>query len=203
MKLFGKPEIFEALLETPAAKAVIAAEAKRIADERRKNAADLEALHNRAGAAFQENLREDEEAVKACKAAEAALKAAGQRLVAIRTKRAGSAYELQRERDRLEAALIGSADPAIDAFVREMWTQWELAQKTPARIIEETLRNPNTGRVVHTSRPDGITPFQRMTAIRTAIAAAEEMKLESDQSSVPARLDKLRQALPTVGAPRE
>ena len=75
------------LRKDPKIKAALAADEQRIARERRENASLLAALHNRAGAAFQQHVRAEEEAIKAAKEAHAALQEAGRHLMAVRARR--------------------------------------------------------------------------------------------------------------------
>jgi len=45
-----------------------------------------------------------------------------------------------------------------------------------------------------------VRPAERVQAIRQAIASAETLSLEPDQAGVAAKLEALRDSLPTIGA---
>jgi hypothetical protein len=65
--------------------------------------------------------------------------------------------------------------------------------------IREIL-NVNTGAKTRIANPV-VTARIRLEAIREARAKAEGLKLEADQTGVPAKIAEMRAALPTIGEP--
>jgi hypothetical protein len=97
----------------------------------------------------------------------------------------------------METQLAETASPEIVPFIIDMWALWENCFKQFAfdHSIETTglLGSKNT-----ITRNNKNSVQARQEAIRSAIDTAEAMRLEPDQSAVPARLQELRQNLPAI-----
>jgi hypothetical protein len=139
---------------------------------------------------------------------DAAVKAAREAEILWRQK-ADLAYELQAELSaahalhgnelaRLESQLAETASPEISIFISEMRLAWDECFSKLEVHHEAQPENVITRRSERSTRTNQVSLLARQTAIREAIAAAESMRLEPDQSTVSVRLQELRQNLPSI-----
>jgi hypothetical protein len=102
------------------------------------------------------------------------------------------------EFQKLEAQLIETASPEIAIFLSDMRDEYEKCFKQFAfRNSTETV-NHITGKRAVTNTNNRASVMARQEAIRDAQADAEGIRLEPDQSTVSARLQELRNNLPTI-----
>jgi hypothetical protein len=188
------------LRETAPFKAALESQERAAADKRKASAAALTKLEIEAGATFAAFEAERPKVVAELEEARVAMLKASQRAAEYQAKRDGRAANNDRERGILEQQLIDTASPAIAAFVDAMHDAWTETLRRPPRRLESVKRNPNTGKIEHTVTVTGVTPAERAKAIRTVIEAAEALRLEADQSGVPAKLEALRKSIPDIGA---
>lgn len=143
------------------------------------------------------------EAIAEFKAAEKTLIAAQNKVAKARAEKTGASFAFSNRHDELTCELAETADPAIAEFVKWTWDEFARMQKVPfyPSGAGNRVKNELTG-LWHDApdpEPSGRDRFlARMSGLREARAAAEEMVLEADQGDVPARLQALRDALPKV-----
>ena len=99
---------------------------------------------------------------------------------------------------RLESQLAETASPLIGPFILDMQLMWENCLKQH-EVRHATVTVNIIGQKTVSSKSNKSAIFARQEAIRDAIKAAESMRLEPDQASVPERLQQLRNALPAIG----
>jgi len=128
--------------------------------------------------------------------------------IAWRTE-ADRAYELQaalssasslhqQELAQLEGQLAETASPEVSIFIAEMRALWEdCFSKYQVHHEIETV-NQVTRRRERRTRSNQESVQARQTAIREAIAVAEAMRLEPDQTHVSVRLQQIRNELPAI-----
>jgi hypothetical protein len=102
------------------------------------------------------------------------------------------------ELQKLESQLIETASPEIAIFISDMRDEWEKCLKRFAFHNSVETANVITGRKVDVTVNNKKSVMARQEAIRDAQTAAEGMRLEPDQSTVSARLQKLRNELPAI-----
>jgi hypothetical protein len=102
------------------------------------------------------------------------------------------------EQQKLEAQLIETASPEIAIFLSDMRDEWEKCFKQFAFHSSTETENRITGKKSTITVNNRASVMARQEAIREAQAAAEAMRLEPDQSTVSARLQKLRNELPAI-----
>ena len=83
-------------------------------------------------------------------------------------------------------------------FLSDMRDEFEKCFKRFAFHNSVETVNQITGRKEHVNANNKKSVMARQEAIRDAQAAAEGMRLEPDQSTVPARLQDLRNNLPAI-----
>jgi hypothetical protein len=141
-------------------------------------------------------------------AAEAAMEKLRQarQMLAIAEKEAAAAigakatagYAFTARHDQLTAQLRDGAEPRIAQWIGEMLTELETTRKRfQYSEIYPTL-NQVTGIKKRVVVNNAESVAKRARAIMDAIEAAEALKLEADQTVVPARLGALAAALPVV-----
>jgi len=108
------------------------------------------------------------------------------------------AHQLDARFDEATRVLLETSDPSIALFISEMMDAWADTRKMTRIGPEIRSRNVITGKVNVSIESNSVSVKDRLKAIRNAIQQAEEMKLDVDQSSVPERLQKLRNELPVV-----
>jgi hypothetical protein len=111
-----------------------------------------------------------------------------------------ASFTYDASRNRIEHELRRTASPAIALFVGEMRDAWHKTKNTTVQIQARPILNFVTGKISEAIATNAASLAVRMRAIRSAIATAENLALEADQSDIDLRLEKLRQALPAVGA---
>lgn len=123
-------------------------------------------------------------------------------------RKADQAYEFQskmsagwsvhgNELARLEAQLAETASSEIVPFISEMLSMADDCFRQ--REVHQAVTVVNIlGEKSSAERSNSSSVLARRAAIREAIEAAEKMRLEPDQSSVPERLQQLRQSLPAI-----
>jgi hypothetical protein len=189
------------LSQTPAFKAAVAERDAAGVLHRRGLIATIKKLERQAERDFHEQHASIDSAFALLKERETALIAARHALNLANVQRSTASYRYTRERDAIEAELIESANPAIDAFVSEMRDAVDLTRKMIG-YVERIERNEITGKGRHVVISNTEAIKARIAAINTAIERAQELRVtEADQSVVPAQLEKLRAGLPIVSQP--
>lgn len=192
--------VLEALLQSPQAMALADKQARDVSARRKALVTQRGEVEAQAIASWNANSKALEDAVRKHEAAKAAVRDAEREVAAAATRRSSGSAQVAASIERIEAELRATSSPLIAEFIAQMWIQWEATQKTLPITTSEIVRNPNTGtRAVVAGKPV-ILPKHRMEAIREVIAAAEGLKLEADQSQVPAKLAEMKASLPIVGA---
>jgi hypothetical protein len=102
------------------------------------------------------------------------------------------------ELQKLETQLIETASPEIAIFLSDMRDEFEKCFKRFAFQNSTETVNAITGRKATVNSNNRASVMARQEAIRDAQAGAEAMRLEPDQSTVPARLQELRNNLPAI-----
>ena len=133
--------------------------------------------------------------------AAAGLKAAQMEMQKLVSARSYEAFDYCNKIEALEKELYTSSSNLIDNFVERMWFEWERSQKIPFPVSGTEVVHFSTGKKEFVAGPLLITPPMRVDAIRGAIASAQGLRLEPDQSVVAERLAALEAGLPIVGAP--
>lgn len=111
----------------------------------------------------------------------------------------GSAsHTFSTEQLKLEAQLAETASPEIAIFITDMRDLWHDCLKKFAFHNHTETANRATGHKVVINSNNKASVVARQQAIDAAKDAAEAMRLEPDQSSVPARLQEIRNNLPAI-----
>jgi hypothetical protein len=101
---------------------------------------------------------------------------------------------------QIEGQLAETASPEISMFISDMRTLWEdCFAKYDVRHETETV-NQITRRRERRTMTNQESVQARQTAIREAIAAAEAMRLDPDQTHVAVRLQEIRNNLPAIAS---
>jgi hypothetical protein len=163
---------------------------------RRQLAGELTALDGPRGAEFREGQSRLDKAIAEQAAAQRAVITAANKLGAVRAECARTSAAHAARHDELEQELRASCHPAIAPFIVDMKSLWDGIRKyrPPAPTVTTTLSGE---KIVKGIDVQSVT-LARITAIRDAIAAAEDLALEPDQAQVPARLEELRRGIPTL-----
>lgn len=133
------------------------------------------------------------------KIAEAKLAEARVAASSARMAKTQASFGFTAEHDAIERELRDTCSPEIGLFITEMRDEWDRTLKLTPEISVDTITNQITGSRVRIETGRGTASIlARVAAIREAIATAEEMKLEADQSSVSMLLQELRQNLPAA-----
>jgi hypothetical protein len=171
--------------------------AARTAAERKKLSEALEQLDGVAGPDFQKWQIRLSAAIADYRAAEQKMHDAARTLNEMRGTATATLFSAQTQREQLAAKLRTTCHPAIAPFIAEMRDAWSAVEKlrAPAPIV---TRNEVTNAVTVSGISIGADVRRRIEAIRSAIEAAEAMKLDADQSKIPERLEKLKSGLPGV-----
>ena len=143
-----------------------------------------------------------DDALGACaarvKEAEEALKKAVEAHRVAYVARSNATARFDTQRGQLEARLVETAAPEIDAFCREMLDEWERVRSVGSTIVP-ARRN------WHGAMEGGSSNFEsvsaRLRALQAAPQQAEELKLRAlDREELAAELDRIRGAVPQVEA---
>lgn len=188
--------LLAALEPTEAAQAALADLAQAELQDREGLVRSLQALVARAEKEIPQLSTLVTKAVAAQRSAEAALLKAKLAVdEAVRT-RADASFAFDTERQAIERSLSAGASSAIDDFIREMHTV--LCEKIPQPhlIDSRSEKHPITGRRSEYRETNKRAIEAFLAAAREAVAEAEDMRLEADQSTVPERLAALRETLP-------
>jgi hypothetical protein len=100
----------------------------------------------------------------------------------------------------LESQLAETASPEISIFIYDMRLAWDECFSKFEVHHDVEKENIITRSRERSTRTNVVTLKARQTAIRDAIASAEAMRLEPDQSTVSVRLQELRQNLPSIAS---
>ncbi len=107
------------------------------------------------------------------------------------------------QRDAIEHELRKTASPLLAAFISEMLSEHARTRNMTLTVEAGIARNHVTGKgYFHPGKSNSSQIAARLRACRTGISTAEDMKLVADQSDVSAELQKIRDALPSVRAPK-
>jgi hypothetical protein len=99
---------------------------------------------------------------------------------------------------KLEGQLIETASPEIAMFLSDMRDEMDKTYKRFVFHNSKEVVNRVTGTKADVTVNNLASVQARQDAIREAQAAAENMRLEPDQSTVTARLQELRSTLPAI-----
>lgn len=175
--------------------------AERARTARRKELADQLAARTASNAKAWPRLVEAEaEAIKAVRAAEAALAVERDKLHAANLARHNEAADYTATRADLEAELLKTASPKIFEFIA--WAREDIeASRRAFAFMSRAFRNPVTLRqdVETVNNRDSI--LRRIAALNDGIDAAHDLALRADQSSVEEEIAKIRAALPKITQP--
>ncbi len=199
MSFMTKDKLLDALLSSPAAKAVAEKHASEIAGRRTELAEKLKALEKEASETFLRGEKAQAAAYNAVLGAEKAYREAKERLAKLLAERSAESWRLGHAIEGCEAELRETASPAIGDFILEMRELHDETLKVLNVPEGIAVRNRNTGRMVYERGPRRIQPADRAQAIREVIAKAEALKLEAKQDNVANALSALRQSLPVIG----
>jgi hypothetical protein len=132
------------------------------------------------------------------RAAEIAWRQKADRACEIQSKLSADSATFTNDVAKAEAHLAETASPEILPFIADMWSLWEDAAKQIAtrEVAETSVRLLDRTKILQVSNRTSV--LARREAIRDAIEAAENMRLEPDQSTVSARLQELRHNLPAI-----
>lgn len=194
--------VLDALRRAPAVEKAVADRAAAIVAERKALVARLAEIEDGAPArryldAVKRTEKLAEEADKAHRAFEAAKlafdQAYAERVIASQT--------IATERTEVIAQLHAGADnTAIDAFVH--WARIELTTTRKAiDAREQVTENKITGARNFTVESNSALVAARVLSLNEAITEAEDLRLLPDQSSVPAKLQELRNRIPRAVSP--
>jgi len=172
--------------------------AAQLLAKRKGLAAELRKLEREAEKEFPKLRTAVEAAAAEVHAAESVLDLAREKYRAAASAVSAGSFGHSRSRDELELELRATAAPEIDAFIRSAWEEWESLAKQASTSMEIS-RHRVTGRRREVGSSNTASINARRQALRHVIAAAEELKLEPiEPASIPARLAKLRDELPSV-----
>lgn len=175
-----------------------AEKAQLIAEERKIAAQLREKLESQQEKEYLEMAAALDEQFKAVQAAEAALRDAKIAYGRLFGQQQGRKSNLDLQVNDLSAQLRRTCDPSISLFISDMLDElaYGLQQfRVSPEIVEQ---NSATGATRRRVESNAASVNARAKAIREAIDAAEQMKLEADQSKVPERLQEMRNGLPAV-----
>ena len=197
----NEARVLSQLLETPQAKAIADADAKKIAKARTELAARREEIEAHAETRHHQFYGRDlPKLLAAVAAAQDQLKAAKAAQALIAFEKAAADHAAATELQKIESQLTETAHPAIDTAVAQLRDLLDVALKTPVVESSTTVINQITGKRTTVAGRPLVTPAMRAQAIRSAIAEAMSFKLQPDQSGVPARLEEIRTSLPQIGS---
>jgi hypothetical protein len=190
-----------ALLATPAARALVVDREKKVAAERTRNANAMEMLQADAAESYHAHIPKMEAAMDKVHKLESALRAARGELGQILRDRGVESWRADLHLSALENELRKTSDPQIDEFLRELEDAAGATMRATPIPDGRVLVNQNTGKKTVVNDRPLVTARMRLEAIREARAKAEGLKLEADQTGVPAKLAEMRAGLPIVGEP--
>lgn len=139
-----------------------------------------------------------EAAIEEARAAEIRWREASNNAQRAQNALSSASHNFSSEQIRLENQLVETANPEITLFLSEMYEELEKALKSFAFHHHIETKNVITGSKTVITVNNKTSVLSRREAIREAIAAAEAMRLDPDQSAVSERLQELRQALPAI-----
>ena len=191
-------EFVDLLKRSPDGRRIVEGEAARVVDERKRLVDALRALDAKAPSEFTKLDKAVTAAIADVRAAEIALKAANETLRLAGLAKSGASLAYDSERLRIEAALRDSpAAKQIDGFCSEML---DALYATSAQHEGGYIFDTPLGGGDHVRR--GYTNWEsvraRLDAIHRALAEAEALRLEADQSNLELALQALRAGLPAV-----
>lgn len=164
---------------------------------RKTVAGKLEKIEAAATERFPKMRSELEAAIKEAREAEIAWRRKADRAFDLQSKSSAESSLHGIEVGRLQGQLAETASPEIVPFVADMWSLWEdCLKRFEVHHAVETVNILGKKGAVTQNNKESI--LARQEAIRDAIAAAEAMRLEPDQSTVSVRLQELRQNLPAI-----
>jgi hypothetical protein len=176
-----------------------AAEKSRHVTAFRKTAAEkLAKLEAGADASFPKLRTAREAAIAKATAAEIEWRKACDAAQQAQRDLSSASHKFSTEQSKLEGQLIETASPEIAIFLSDMRDEWEKCFKQFAFHNSVETVNVIIGRKADVTVNNRKSVMARQEAIRDAQAAAEAMRLEPDQSTVPARLQDLRNNLPAI-----
>jgi len=189
--------LLDRLEKTPEFRKLTAQAAVQDLVERREHVAEIERLRAEAAEArpglektLEAKIRQHTKAAAVLQAAEAAV-AEARGVLHNHNARANHAVGLHAN------ALVKTAPPAIDDFIRELRDLDDSTRKMRPTTREGVSDRDEFGRPVysttHWTRPSILS---RMAAIREAIAEADALKLAAVED-LPAAIDAIRQAIPS------
>jgi len=138
-----------------------------------------------------------EVAIRDARAAEIAWRQKADRTYEIQSQLSAESSTFTIKLADMERQLAETSCPEIVPFIADMWAMWEDCFKRFAfehSVVATSFLGPKN----NVTRNNKKSVQARQSAIRSAIDAAEAMRLEPDQSTVPAQLQELRQNLPTI-----
>jgi hypothetical protein len=194
--------ILDSLRGSPAVAKAVAERSAAVILERRGLLAQLREVEEGAPVArYERAVEQHEKAVQQAKAAYNAFAAAEQRVAEAETAKVVASMAIHNGRAEIVAALHAGADnSSINDFVR--WLRDGMQQTRKAiETREVTVQNRITGKRSTKYETNAETVAARVLALNEAIQAAEDLRLDADQSTVPARIATLREGLPPAVAP--
>jgi hypothetical protein len=188
----------DALRGSDIVKKAIAERDNSVLAVRKTAAAKLTKLKADADVRFPKQRAEFEAARDDALAAEIEWRRAQDRACGLQSKLSADSWTLMNDVETIEAQLAETASTEIQLFIVSMWAMWEDAAKElgTREVVETSRRLLDSKKYVTVSNLASV--LARREAIRDAIAAAEKMRLDIDQSTVSARLEQLHQALPAI-----
>lgn len=176
-------------------KAAAAARRREVAAELKRHEASAEKTLGRQDKAL-------EDAIAAVRAAEQSVIALRNKAVSLRAEKTAASFAYTARHDELTRELIQTADPLISEFKR--WCNEESAKLRKVAITPDgpaRIQDPLTGLWRDAPKNEPSTHervIARLSALRDAIAAADELALRADQNDVAAELQLLRDKLPRL-----
>jgi hypothetical protein len=206
MNLAIKPkeaQVLAALARQPANLKLLAEDHARTVADRQACAERIKALDAKSEADWPKTQRAIEAATAKFHEAQRKLREASEALFAANAASAKISREYTNAREAEEATLIATADiAAIDAWKDELLNEHAALQRPGALAFGESInRDPVTRQSVRSGFSNAPIIAARLAAVRDALRDADLLKLEPDQSRLPAIFAAARASWPKIDSP--
>ena len=197
----NQAEVLAALARHPSSAKIVAEEAAKKVAHREALLARRRQIETTSESEWLKDVRAQESALAAVRAAEAALKEANRKLSAATAARENGAYMRRAAIERIDAELMAGADEAsIGAFYDEP-SRISRARCSGALVsVSDVRRSEVTGKLVGRTRSNAASVRSHILALVEALRGLDVLKLEPDQSRLADRFAQIRAAIPPIDA---
>lgn len=196
----SQAEVLAALARHPSATKIAAEESAKKVAARESLVARRRQIETASVTEWLKDVRAEEAAIAAVRAAEDALREANRKLGAANIARAAGAHTRRFEIERIDAELAAGADEAsIRAFHDELYLALADAMRHGALVsVADVRRSEVTGKLVGRSRSNTASVQAHIAAVTEALRGIDLLRLEPDQSRLADRFAEIRAAIPAI-----